>query len=79
MSLNQNIRKKFGGEGGIDAARPQLRLRRCLSRTGLSSATTLGEKNERPHKGAFDFSGGEGGIRTHDYTNNDNAFVTHRV
>ena len=52
----------FGGDGGIE-----LRLRRCLAnwqlrccvaRTGFSSSTTLGEKNKRPHEGAFDFSGG---------------------
>jgi hypothetical protein len=49
----------------MGASRPQLRLRRCLSQTGLSSSTTLGEKTKWPHKGAILLSGGEGGIRTH--------------
>ena len=40
-------------------------LRGCVGRTGFSSATTLGQKSKRPHKGAFLISGGEGGIRTH--------------
>ena len=31
---------------------------------GPKSSTALGEKTKRPHKGAFSFSGGEGGIRT---------------
>ena len=32
---------------------------------GSKAHTSLGEKTKRPHKGAFLFSGGEGGIRTH--------------
>ena len=35
-----------------------LQLRCCVGRTGFSSSTTLGEKNKRPLKGAFCFSGG---------------------
>ncbi len=53
--MNQNIRQNVGREGGMDAARPQLRLRRCLSRTGFSSSTTLGEKNKRPLMGPLIF------------------------
>ena len=41
-------------------------LRRCACRTGFSSATTLGQKTKWPHPGAILFSGGEGGIRTHE-------------
>lgn len=49
-------RTGWNGAGG--ASRPHLPLRGCLSRTGLSSFTTLGEKNKRPLHGAFCFSGG---------------------
>jgi hypothetical protein len=37
--------------------------RAWLTRETVYSAT-LGEKNKRPREGAFDFSGGEGGIES---------------
>ncbi len=43
--------------GGMAAARLE---------QGPKSSTTLGEKTERRHEGAFLVSGGEGGIRTHE-------------
>ena len=53
-----------GGEGGMDAARPHLRLRRCLSRRGFEVLNPLGKNAKRPIRGVSYF-GGEGGIRTH--------------
>ena len=55
---------RFGG--GMVASRPGRRLCRCACRTGFSSATTLGQKAKWPREGAILFSGGEGGIRTHE-------------
>ncbi len=51
----------------MDAARPHLRLRRCLSRTGFESPyRTRREKQKGPIEEPFYFTGGEGGIRTHE-------------
>ena len=46
-----------GAGGGCAAARLE---------QGSKAHTALGRKTERPHEGAFLFSGGEGGIRTHE-------------
>ncbi len=35
------------------AARAHMRLRRCVSRTGLKSSTALGQNEQGPHKGAL--------------------------
>ena len=48
--------------GGMDATRPHWRLRRYVSRTGVSSSPTLGEKTRRAHKAPVLISGGEGGV-----------------
>ena len=46
----------------MGAARPHWRLRRCVSRTGFCILPSLRQKNKRPLRGAFYFSGGERGI-----------------
>ena len=42
-----------GGERGIVAARPHLRLRRCLSQTGLKSRLRSGQNTKEGPDGAF--------------------------
>ena len=59
-----------GGERGIQLARfanslPTCRCAAALVEQGSKAQNSLGRKTKRPREGAFSFSGGEGGIRTH--------------
>ena len=50
----------------MDATRPQFRLRRRLSRTGSECPNLTRREKRKTPNGDFRFSGGEGGIRTHE-------------
>ena len=56
---------RWGGEGGMAAARRRMWLRHCPARTGFESPYRLGENTKGPEWG-LSYFGGEGGIRTHD-------------
>ena len=48
------------------ASRPGMRLRRCARRTGFEILNHTRRENKMAPEGAILFSGGEGGIRTHE-------------